>query len=105
MVEAILSTLLRSSRIAVTVAGSLDVSRATAVTLCPRFTSSCKILRPELPVAPYRTTFISIAPSLFIRGNTTLLSALTHLWIQKDFWGELWDFWEQTKSNSGLTRG
>jgi hypothetical protein len=24
-----------------------------------------------------------IAPSLFVRGNSTLLSVLTHLWIQK----------------------
>src|SRR5437763_11637072 len=45
-------------------AGSFSGLRATAVTLCPRETSSCAILLPIFPVAPMSATFISASRTL-----------------------------------------
>lgn len=48
---------------------SFDGSRITAVTLCPRASSSFKMRLPIMPVAPYKTTFIPFSSLYFVDTN------------------------------------
>src|SRR5580704_9619109 len=45
----------------------LDGSRATAVTTCPRDSSSFKMRLPIMPVAPYNTTLIYVTSGSMIQ--------------------------------------